>query len=57
MKLQDKQQLLELLKQFLNEYDMNQRDALNKNAVFKLLKAHLEKKGRWKNLNRGKNIN
>lgn len=47
-------QLISLLDQFFEEYDINKRDFLNKNQVARLLKEELKKKGRWKNKARGK---
>lgn len=54
MKLEDKKKLLELLKEFFAEYDVNARDALWSNPIFRLLKLELGKKGRWKQLPGGK---
>ena len=53
MTFKEKQKTVDLLNQFFDEYDINERDFLCKNIVAKVLKAKLKAVGRWKNLGRG----
>jgi seryl-tRNA(Sec) selenium transferase len=57
MNTQDKNTLIQLLKQFFSEYDINERGVLFNNDAAKCLKQLLVAKNRWKNLSRGKLIN
>jgi len=57
MTFKEKQKTVDLLNQFFDEYDINERDCLCKNIVAKALKTKLKAVGRWKNLGRGSGRN
>lgn len=53
MERQEKENLIDLLKKFFDEYDINDKYTTSKNPVARYLKKKLVSLGRWKNLPRG----